>query len=61
MVNTDGGENITETEMFGAFATDEDTLTDEPLIVVEKMAGYDPCELAAITFSKASRTAASTA
>jgi hypothetical protein len=33
--------------------------TDEPLILVEKMAGKDPCELAAITLSKASKMAAS--
>ena len=60
MVKTEGGENITKTEIFGAFATDEDTVTDEPVIAVEKMAGNDPCELAAITFSKASKIAAST-
>ncbi len=35
--------------------------TDEPLILVEKMAGKDPCELAAITLSEASKMAASVA
>ena len=48
------------TETSAAFATDEDTFTYDPLIKVEKIAGNDPCELAAITLSKASNTAAST-
>ena len=60
-VIADVGENVTETVTFGAFATDEDTPTDEPLIVVAKMAGKDPCELAAITLSEASKMAASVA
>jgi hypothetical protein len=49
------------TETSAAFATDEDKLTYDPLIAVEKIAGNDPCELAAITLSKASNIAASTA
>ena len=61
IVITVGGANVTETITFGAFATDEDMPTVEPLIVVEKIAGKDPCELAAITLSEASRIAASTA
>jgi hypothetical protein len=55
------GLNVTETVTFGAFATDDDTPTDEPLMVAEKMAGKVPCELAAITLSKASKIAASVA
>jgi len=61
MVMTDVGAKVTETITFAAFATDEDMPTVEPLIVVVKMAGKDPCELAAITLSEASRIAASTA
>jgi hypothetical protein len=61
MVMMDVGAKVTETITFAAFATDEDTPTVEPLIVVEKMAGNDPCELAAITLSEASRMEASTA
>ena len=61
MVNADVGENAMDTVTFWAFATDDDKPTDEPLIAVAKMAGKDPCELAAITLSEASRIAASTA
>jgi hypothetical protein len=60
-VIADAGVNVTETVTFGAFATDDDTPTDEPLMVAEKMAGKDPCELAAMTLSEESRKAASTA
>ena len=60
-VIADVGVKDTETVTSGAFAIDEDTPTDEPLIMEEKMAGNDPCELAAITLSEASRMAASTA
>jgi len=60
-VIADAGVNVTETVTFGAFATDDDTPTDEPLMVAEKMAGKVPCELAAMTLSEASRKAASTA
>ena len=61
MANADVGVNVMDTVTFGAFATDDDMLTDEPLIAVEKMAGKDPCELAAITLSEASKIAASIA
>ncbi len=57
----DVGVNVTETITFGAFATDDDMPTDEPLIVVEKTAGKDPCDPAAITLPKAFRMAASIA
>lgn len=60
MVMTDTGAKVTETITFAAFATDEDMPTVEPLIVVVKIAGKDPCELAAITLSVASGIAAST-
>ena len=56
----DIGAKVTETVTFGAFATDEDIATDEPLTAAEKIAGKDPCELAAITMSETSKIAAST-
>jgi len=59
MANADVGENAMDTVTFGAFATDDDTLTDEPLIAVAKMAGKNPSELAAITLPEASKMAAS--
>ena len=58
-MNADVGENAMDTVTFGAFATDDDILIDEPLIAVAKMAGKDPCELAAITLPEASKIAAS--
>ena len=61
-MNADVGVNVMDTVTFGAFATDDDMLTDEPLIAVEKMAGKNPCELAAITLPvtpEASKIAAS--
>ena len=60
-VIVDVGVKDTETVTFGAFAIDEDTPTVEPPIMVEKMAGNDPCELAAIKLPAAFRMAASTA
>ena len=59
MANAEIGENAMDTVTFGAFATDDDTLTVEPLIAVAKMAGKDPSELAAITLPEASKMAAS--
>ncbi len=61
MAHADVGVNVMDTVTFGAFATDDDMLIDEPMIVVEKMAGKDPCELAAITLPEAFNIAASIA
>ena len=58
IANADVGVNVMDTVTFGAFATDDDKLIDEPLIAVENMAGNDPCELAAITLPEASKMAA---
>jgi hypothetical protein len=44
-----GGENVTSTETFGEFATEDDSPTIEPVIGDEKMAGKDPDELGART------------
>ena len=55
------GENVTETVTPGALATDEDMPTDDPVMTAAKVAGNDPCELAAITLFEPSKIAASTA
>jgi hypothetical protein len=52
------GVNATETETFRAFAMDEETWTEEPLITEEKIGGNDPWELAAITSPNPFRIAA---
>jgi hypothetical protein len=50
---------VTATLTEGAFATDDDMLTEEPDVVEEKMAGYDPEELGASTLPLESTIAAS--
>ena len=52
--------SVTATETSEAFATKEDSCTEEPDIVEANMAGYDPVELGATTIPRGSNSAAST-
>ena len=52
--------SVTATETSEAFATKEDSCTEEPDIVEANMAGYDPVELGATTLPRGSNSAAST-
>ena len=58
-MNADIGENDTDKVTFGALATTDDKLTDDPDVSEAKIAGKVPWELAATTSPDESRIAAS--